>query len=53
MQKRKKWPTGKEHIHNDGNQGWIDPCCDEYDKQFELRRKWQDYTCYTPRQMDV
>lgn len=33
--KRKKWPTGKEHIHNDGNQGWIDPCCDEYDKQFE------------------
>ena len=35
MRKEKKWPTGKEHIHNDGNQGWIDPCCDEYDKQFE------------------
>jgi uncharacterized protein (TIGR02646 family) len=33
--KRKKWPTGRLDIHNDNNIGFIDPCNEEYDKQFE------------------
>lgn len=33
--KRAKWPTGDENIHNDGKQGFIDPCDDAYAAQFE------------------
>lgn len=33
--KRAKWPTEKENISNDGKCGWIDPCDDSYDEQFE------------------
>ena len=33
--KRAKWPTGDENIHNDGKQGFIDPCDDAYAVQFE------------------
>lgn len=34
MQKRKKWPSGDENIPIVGDEGWIDPCSEEYDKQF-------------------
>jgi len=33
--KRAKWPSGDENIHNDGNIGFIDPCDDDYNKQFD------------------
>jgi len=33
--KRAKWPTKDEAIHNYNNVGFIDPCDDYYDKQFE------------------
>lgn len=33
--KRSKWPTQNEHIHNDGKQGFIDPCNPKYAEQFE------------------
>jgi HNH endonuclease domain-containing protein len=33
--KRKKWPTQDEKIHNDGAQGFIDPCDTSYANQFE------------------
>lgn len=32
--KRKKWPSGDENIPIVGDKGWIDPCTEEYDKQF-------------------
>lgn len=32
--KRDYWPTKDELIHNKDNKGFIDPCDDEYDKQF-------------------
>lgn len=32
--KRKKWPSGDENIPIVGEEGWIDPCSEEYDKQF-------------------
>lgn len=33
--KRAKWPTKDENIHNDGKTGFVDPCSDDYSKQFE------------------
>jgi hypothetical protein len=33
--KRNKWPTNNENTPNDGDKGFIDPCDDEYKKQFE------------------
>jgi hypothetical protein len=33
--KKAHWPTGDELIHHKGNEGFIDPCDDDYDKQFE------------------
>jgi hypothetical protein len=33
--KRANWPTGEELVHNRNDEGFIDPCNDEYDKQFE------------------
>lgn len=33
--KRAKWPSGDETIHNHDNKGFIDPCDDEYENQFE------------------
>ena len=33
--KRAKWPTKKVDKPNNGNEGWIDPCDNEYSKQFE------------------
>lgn len=33
--KRAKWPTGDKNVANDGTRGWIDPCTEEYDNQFE------------------
>ena len=30
-----KWPTGDEYRHNDGKEGFIDPCNPSYDQQFE------------------
>jgi hypothetical protein len=33
--KRKKWPTNDENIPNKNDEGFIDPCDDEYLKQFE------------------
>lgn len=32
--KRAHWPTGSELIHNQYNEGFIDPCNDEYGLQF-------------------
>lgn len=32
--KRAKWPSQSEHVFNDGNEGFIDPCDVDYDKQF-------------------
>lgn len=32
--KRKKWPSGDENIPVVGNKGWVDPCSEEYAKQF-------------------
>lgn len=32
--KRAQWPTGDELIHNLNDEGFIDPCDDEYEKQF-------------------
>lgn len=32
--KRAHWPTGDELIHNKNHEGFIDPCDDEYEKQF-------------------
>jgi len=32
--KRAIWPTGDEKIHNRNDEGFIDPCDDEYNKQF-------------------
>jgi uncharacterized protein (TIGR02646 family) len=37
--KRQKWPTGDETKHNDGVKGFIDPCSDEYAKQFSRSNK--------------
>lgn len=33
--KRAKWPTKSETLTNNGRCGWIDPCNDLYDEQFE------------------
>ncbi|MGV3459948.1 MAG: HNH endonuclease [Flavobacterium sp.] len=33
--KRANWPTGEELVHHRNDEGFIDPCDDEYDKQFE------------------
>ena len=33
--KRAKWPTQKADKPNNGKEGWIDPCDNEYSKQFE------------------
>ena len=33
--KRAKWPSKDETIHNDGKIGFIDPCEDDYNKQFD------------------
>ncbi len=33
--KRKKWPTKMVDKPNNGTEGWIDPCDNEYFKQFE------------------
>lgn len=33
--KRDKWPTGDKDIPNDGSQGWVDPCDEEYISHFE------------------
>lgn len=33
--KRAHWPTEDELVHNKSNEGFIDPCDDEYEKQFE------------------
>lgn len=30
-----KWPTGDENTHNNGTQGFIDPCDPHYAEQFE------------------
>lgn len=32
--KRKTWPTQDENVHHINNQGFIDPCDEEYNKQF-------------------
>lgn len=32
--KRKKWPTKDELIHNQNDEGFIDPCDDNYNNQF-------------------
>lgn len=34
-EKRAKWPTKDENKHNDGKTGFVDPCNEEYSKQFE------------------
>ncbi|AXX96339.1 HNH endonuclease [Arcobacter ellisii] len=36
--KRAKWPTLNESLSHDGIQGFIDPCDEEYDKQFERKK---------------
>lgn len=36
--KRAKWPTENEYLSHDGNKGFIDPCDEEYDKQFERKK---------------
>jgi len=33
--KRAKWPTENENKPNNGKIGWVDPCNEEYDAQFE------------------
>ncbi|RXM63086.1 HNH endonuclease [Chryseobacterium sp. CH1] len=32
--KRANWPTQKENIHNENDEGFIDPCNEDYNKQF-------------------
>lgn len=32
--KRKKWPTNDENVSNRNNEGFVDPCDDDYRKQF-------------------
>ncbi len=32
--KRKKWPTNDQNIPNKNNEGFIDPCDDDYNNQF-------------------
>lgn len=32
--KRAKWPSRKEKVFNDGNEGFVDPCDTEYDTHF-------------------
>lgn len=34
-----KWPTCDENIHNNGKEGFIDPCNPEYDQQFERNER--------------
>lgn len=33
--KRDKWPTADENVHNNGTEGFIDPCHQSYPQQFE------------------
>lgn len=33
--KSSDWPTGDETVHNNGEEGYIDPCHDHYPKQFK------------------
>lgn len=33
--KRAKWPTENENIHHSNDKGFIDPCDEDYNKQFE------------------
>ena len=33
--KRSDWPTGDEIVHNNGEEGYIDPCHDHYPIQFK------------------
>lgn len=33
--KRADWPTKDENIHNDGNEGYIDPCDEDFPLQFK------------------
>lgn len=33
--KRAKWPTENEEVHNENDIGFIDPCDDEYNNQFD------------------
>ena len=33
--KRSDWPTGDENVHNNGEEGYIDPCHNHYPRQFE------------------
>ena len=33
--KRGDWPTGKVELHNDGTNGYIDPCHEDFPKQFK------------------
>ena len=32
--KRAKWPTGDEKVHHRNDEGFVDPCDDEYNNQF-------------------
>ena len=32
--KRKKWPSGDENVPNSNDEGWIEPCDDNYKEQF-------------------
>ena len=32
--KRAKWPTGDENVHNNGKEGFVDPCAPEYASHF-------------------
>lgn len=34
-----KWPTQNEMIHNDGKEGFIDPCDPKYDQQFKRNER--------------
>lgn len=37
--KRAKWPTNDETIHNNGHIGFIDPCSEDYSKQFKRNER--------------
>lgn len=39
--KRAHWPTGDELIHHKNDEGFIDPCDDEYEKQFARHNNGQ------------
>ena len=43
--KSNDWPTGKADVHNDGTKGYIDPCHDDFPKQFKRNNRGDIVPC--------